>query len=152
MGRHTIELIAKRTRRQYSSFIIDYLEKIQTRELHGVARIIQQVVTIFAPHEGATKPAVHEHGAPQASKARQDPVRFLLQIVPEHAHLRRDPLLICIPYAVRHLAADAETEYEQRNHHHRPERDEEAGAEFHGARWTAPSRSTGPRATPRRTI
>src|SRR3989442_8497308 len=54
------------------------------------SRIIQQVVTIFAPHEGATKPAVHERSEEHTSELQSRPhlvCRLLLDKKKPHRYV-----------------------------------------------------------------
>ncbi len=138
-GSKPVEFIAEMARGKDSPFVVLDLQEVEARQPHRLASVIQQVSAILAAHDRTAEAVVIGDGGFQRAQPRTDAVALTRNIRVDHVHQRLHTLVVLADHAARHLAADAETENEQRNQHHHPERDEEAGAEFHGARWTVPS-------------
>src|SRR5437773_1478478 len=132
------ELVAEMSRRNHATFVVLDLEKIEAGQAHGVRGIIEDVPAIPTADPCAKRVVVPER-ASQRRQPRRDPVRLAGQIGVDHCDERIDTALVFPRDSPRHLHSDAETKDEQRNKHHHPERNEEAGANLHGARCTVPS-------------
>ena len=120
-------------------FVVLDLEESEPCEAHGIRGVVEDVRAVLTAQHHPPELVVTSERALERRQARSDAAVLAGDIGANHIHECQDAELVFARDAARHRVPDAETKDEQRDQHHHPEGDEEAGPEAHGARCTVPS-------------